>query len=380
MNDEFRMKDLGRLSYFLGLQAHYHTTCLFLNQHKYAEELLLAACMADCAPASTTLPLELQKVKGQEDLFDQPTHFRSLAGKLQYLTLTRPDIQFVVNLVCQRMHAPTIADFNLLKRIIRYIKGNVDYGISFSKNADFTLRAYSDSDYAGCQTTSRSTGGYCTFLWNNLISWSAKRQTSVSRSSNEAEYRCLSDTTAEVNWLRDLLANISMQLYHAPELYCNNLSAVYLSAHPTLHKKTKHFKVHYHYVREQVAEGTMVVYHIPAKYQLDDIFTKSLPLQVFTDLRHKLGVVSPPTQSLRGDVKSITTGLTENSVQQTRLGLEETIKPTAVCFLTISSNGNKEKILTPFALQRIEVMPNTAHHVVQTRNQFAALTSLILCC
>ncbi|XP_019099586.1 PREDICTED: uncharacterized protein LOC109132433 [Camelina sativa] len=303
MHDEFRMKDLGRLSYFLGLQAHYHTTGMFLNQHKYAEDLLLAASMADCAPASTPLPLELQKVKGQDDLFDQPTHFRSLAGKLQYLTLTRPDIQFAVNLVCQRMHAPTVADFSLLKRIIRYIKGTVDFGISFSKNADFTLRAYSDSDYAGCQTTSRSTGGFCTFLGNNLISWSAKRQNSVSRSSTEAEYRCLSDTAAEVNWIKDMLDNIGMPLTHAPELYCDNLSAVYLSANPTLHKKTKHFKVHYHYVREQVADGSMIVYHVPATHQLADIFTKSLPLQVFNDLRYKLGVVSPPTQSLRGGCK-----------------------------------------------------------------------------
>ncbi|XP_019093253.1 PREDICTED: uncharacterized protein LOC109129455 [Camelina sativa] len=239
LNKEFRMKDLGPLSYFLGLQAHYHPAGLFLNQHMYAEDLLLAAGMADCAPTSTPLPLELQKVKGQEDLFDQPTHFRSLAGKLQYLTLTRPNIQLTVHLVCQRMHAPTVADFNLLKRIIRYIKGTIDYGVSFSKNADFTLRAYNDSDYAGCPTTSRSIGGYCTFLGNNLISWSAKRQTSVSRSSTEAEYRCLSDTAAEVNWLRDLLANIGMPLTHAPELYCDNFSAVYLSANPTLHKKTK---------------------------------------------------------------------------------------------------------------------------------------------
>ncbi|XP_019082639.1 PREDICTED: uncharacterized protein LOC109125463 [Camelina sativa] len=215
--------------------------------------------MANCAPATTPLPLELQKVNGQEETFDQPTLFRSLAGKLQYLTLTRPDIQFAVNLICQRMHTPTVTDFNLLKRIIQYIKGTMDFGINFSTNADFTLRAYIDNDYAGCPTTSRSTGGFCTFLGNNLISWSAKRQTSVSCSSTEAEYRCLSDADAEVNWLMDLLQDIGMPVTHVPKLYCDNLSAVYLSANPTLHKKTKHFKVHYHYVREQVAEGSLIV-------------------------------------------------------------------------------------------------------------------------
>ncbi|XP_019097449.1 PREDICTED: uncharacterized protein LOC109131215 [Camelina sativa] len=166
--------------------------------------------ITDCAPAATPLPLELQKVKGQEDMFDNPTFFRSLVGKLQYLTLTRPDIQYAVNLVCQRMHSPTVADFSLLKRIIRYIKGTIDHGLSFSQNTDSTLRAYSDSDWGGCQSTSRSTGGFCTFLGSNIISWSAKRQPSVSRSSTGAEYRCLSDTAAEVNWIRDLLENIGM--------------------------------------------------------------------------------------------------------------------------------------------------------------------------
>ncbi|XP_019086485.1 PREDICTED: uncharacterized protein LOC109126947 [Camelina sativa] len=229
LNQEFHMKDLGRLSYFLGIQFYYHSAGLFLNQHKYAEDLLLAEGMVDCAPATTPLPLELQKVRGQDEQFDQPTLFRSLAGKLQYLTLTRPDIQFAVNLVCQRMHSPTVADFHLLKRIIRYIKGTIDYGITYSIDTDSTLRAYSDSDYAGCPTTSHSTGGFCTFLGKNLISWSAKRQTSVSRSSTEAEYRCLSDTAAEVTWLKDLLDNVGMPLSHVPELIFTDNDATGLS-------------------------------------------------------------------------------------------------------------------------------------------------------
>ncbi|KAG7594152.1 Reverse transcriptase RNA-dependent DNA polymerase [Arabidopsis thaliana x Arabidopsis arenosa] len=303
LSTEFRMKDMGQLSYFLGIQAHYHSKGLFLNQHKYAEDLLITAGMTDCAPMPTPLPLQLNKVAGQAQQFDNPTLFRSLAGKLQYLTLTRPDIQFAVNYVCQKMHSPTLADFNLLKRIIRYIKGTLDYGISFTPDTDFTLRAYSDSDWAGCQDTRRSTGGFCTFLGTNIISWSAKRQPTVSRSSTEAEYRCLSDTAAEIIWLKDLLLNIGMPLSQAPELYCDNLSAVYLSANPALHKQSKHFATHYHYVREQVAEGTLIVHHIPGTHQLADIFTKSLPVQAFCDLRYKLGVTSPPTPSLREDVK-----------------------------------------------------------------------------
>ncbi|XP_019099623.1 PREDICTED: uncharacterized protein LOC109132465 [Camelina sativa] len=282
--------------------------------------------MADCAPAATPLPVDLQKVKGQDKTFDQPTLFRSLAGKLQYLTLTRTDIQFVVNLICQRMHMPTVADFSLLKRIIRYIKGTVHYGVDFSKNADFTLRAYSDNDYAGCPTTSRLTGGFCMFLGNNLISWSAKRKISVSPRSTEAEYRCLSVTAAEVNWLMNLLANI-----------------VYLSANPTLHKKTKHFKVHYHYVREQVAEGSLV--------------------------QTWCAQSSHPNFVRGGDVKSVQ--------QQIKMGLE---KPTAICQLVLVTNGNKEEdSYVPCALYRTVKILQLAHATLQIQNRYAALASSISC-
>ena len=190
------MKDMGPLSYFLGLQAQFTSTNLFLNQEKYATDLLQAAGMLDCAPIPTPLPLQLDRVPHQDEYFSNPTYFRSLAGKLQYLTLTRPDIQFAVNLVCQKMHKPTVSHFHLLKRVLRYIKGTLKMGLTLESDTDSQMRAYCDSDWAGCQDTRRSTGGFYTFLGTNLISWSAKRQDSVSRSSTEAEYRTLSDTAA----------------------------------------------------------------------------------------------------------------------------------------------------------------------------------------
>src|SRR5690606_2485868 len=112
---KFRMKDMGPLSYFLGIQATFTSSGLFLNQEKYAQDLLQTAGMLHCAPMSTPLPLQLDRVPHQDELFSAPTYFRSLAGKLQYLTLTRPDIQYAVNFVCQKMHMPTVSDFHLLK-------------------------------------------------------------------------------------------------------------------------------------------------------------------------------------------------------------------------------------------------------------------------
>lgn len=154
--------------------------------------------MSNCTPMPTPLPLQLNKLPDQDILFSDLKYFRSLAGKLQYLTLTRPDLQYAVNHICQKMHAPSLSDFNQLHRILRYLKGTLNFGISFSKNTDFTLGAYNYSDWAGCPTTRRSTGGFCTFLGNNLISWSAKKQNSVARSSTETEYRALSETDCEL--------------------------------------------------------------------------------------------------------------------------------------------------------------------------------------
>ena len=139
-------------------------------------------------------------------------------------------------------------------------------------------------------------------MGSNIISWSAQKQQSVSRSSTEAEYRTLSDTAAEIVWLINLMEEIGIPQAIPPELFCDNLSAVYLSATPAMHKRSKHFEVDFHFVREKVALGKLIVHHIPSVQMLADIFTKSLATRSFQELRFKLGVVVSPTQSLRGDV------------------------------------------------------------------------------
>ena len=300
LNKTFKMKDMGNLSYFLGIQVQQNGNGLFLSQQKYAEDLLAVAAMSDCSPMPTPLPLDINRGTEKEELFSNPTYFRSLAGKLQYLTLTRPDIQFAVNFVCQKMHAPSVQDFHLLKRILRYVKGTVTMGISFNKDTDFKITAYSDSDWGGCPSTSRSTGGIATYLGSNLISWSSKKQSTISKCSTEAEYRSLSETASELTWLCLILKELVIPLPATPLLLCDNLSAVMLAANPSFHSKTKHFTRDYHYVREQVALGAVEVKHISNKFQIADIFTKSLPQESFRHFRGKLGVRFPPTQSLGG--------------------------------------------------------------------------------
>ena len=297
----FSMKDMGVPEYFLGIEMVTHQKGIFLHQKAYTEDILRQAQMFDCSPMPTPLPQRVENLDPSS--FPEPTYFRSLASKLQYLTITRPDIQFAANFICQRMHSPTVSDFGLLKRIMRYLKGTSELGLHIKKDLTMSLLAFCDSDWAGCQDTRRSTTGFCTFLGPNLVSWSAKRQETVSRSSTEAEYKALAATAQEITWLSQLLRDRRITQSDATLLLCDNLSAVYLSTNPALHKRSKHFDTDYHYIREQVALGLIETRHIPASLQVADIFTKSLPRQSYVDLRSKLGVAGPPTTSLRWDVR-----------------------------------------------------------------------------
>ena len=294
------MKDLGLPKYFLGVEIETHPGGLFLHQTAYAKDILHQASMSTCNSMPTPLP---QQIDNQDsELFSEPTYFRSLAGKLQYLTITRPDIQYAVNFVCQRMHAPTTADFSFLKRLLRYVKGTIHMGLHIRKDQNLALSAYRNSDWAGCKETRRSTTGFCTMLGPNLISWSAKRQETVSKSSTEAEYRALTAVAQELTWLSFLLRDLGVSQFHPTLVCCDNLSAVYLTANPALHNRSKHFDTDYHYIREHVALGLIETKHISATLRLADIFTKPLPRKAFVDLRTTLGVAEPPTTSLRGNV------------------------------------------------------------------------------
>jgi hypothetical protein len=174
------------------------------------------------------------------------------------------------------MNDPREPHLTTLKRLLRYLCGTVDYGLLLHRSSSAELVVYTNADWAGCLDTRRFTSGYAVFLGGNLVSWSSKRQPVVSRSSAEAEYRAVANGVAEASWLRQLLAELHTPLSRSTLIYCDNVSAVYLSTNPVQHQRTKHVKIDLHFVRDRVAIGEMRVLHVPTTSQFADIFTKGL--------------------------------------------------------------------------------------------------------
>ncbi|GJY28386.1 ribonuclease H-like domain-containing protein, partial [Tanacetum coccineum] len=267
LHAEFSMTDLGPLNYFLGISVTRNTSGMFLSQQKYATEVLERAGMLTCTPCRTPVDTD-SKLAATGDPVSDPTIYRRLAGALQYLTFTRPDISYVV----QQLYSSTTS----------------------------SLVAYSDADWAGCPTTLCSTSGYCVFLGNNLLSWSSKRQFTLSRSSAEAEYRGVANAVAETCWLRNLLRELHTPLSTATIVYCDKVSDVYLSSNPVQHQRTKHIEIDIHFLRDLVTTGHIRVLHVPSRYQYADIFTKGLPTALFDEFHDSLSVRSSSAQTAGG--------------------------------------------------------------------------------
>lgn len=215
--------------------------------------------MTKCKAIDTPLP-STQKLSVKDgDVLgpDDSTKYRSMVGALQYLTLTSPNISFAVNKVCQFLHAPTTVHWCAAKRILRYVQGTIHLGLKIGDSKSTTVSAFSDADWAGCVDDRRSIGGFAVFLGGNLISWAARKQATVSRSSTEVEYKVLANATAEMMWVQKLLVELGVP--HAPtaRLWCDNLGAKYLSANPVFHARTKHIEIDFHFVRERVAQGLL---------------------------------------------------------------------------------------------------------------------------
>ena len=240
---------MGNAHYFQGVEVTPTSMGLILSQHKYVLDILCRAGMSLCRPIDT--PASSFKIDLRfSELFSDLTRFQQIIGALQYLTFTRPDICYVVNKVCQFMHAPTESHWLAIKCILRYLKGTSSFGLHITCGFSSSLHGFLDADWPQSVVDHKYTSGYIFFLGTTPISWKSSKQRTVARSFAEAKYKALANGTAEVLWLRYLLSDLCFSPSFVTTIWCDNLGTTYLSANPIFHARTKHVEVDYHFIHD----------------------------------------------------------------------------------------------------------------------------------
>ncbi|GJY85378.1 retrovirus-related pol polyprotein from transposon TNT 1-94 [Tanacetum coccineum] len=227
MTNKFKMSMMGQMSFFLGLQISQSPKGIFINQSKYAFEMVKKYGLHSTDSVDTPM---IENKKLDEDLQGKQvdaTLYRGMIGSLMYLTASRPDLNYLVCLCARYQAKPTEKHLNAVKRIFRYLKGTINMGLWYSKDTGMSMTAYADADHAGCQDTRPSTSGSAQFLGDKLVSWSSKKQKCTAISSTEAEYIGLFGCCAQIQWMRSQLTDYGFQFNKIP-LYCDNKSAIAL--------------------------------------------------------------------------------------------------------------------------------------------------------
>ncbi|RVW52696.1 Retrovirus-related Pol polyprotein from transposon RE1 [Vitis vinifera] len=290
LSEEFEVKDLGNLKYFLGMEVARSRKGIVVSQRKYILDLLKETGMLGCKPIDT--PMDSQKKLGieKESTPVDRGRYQRLVGRLIYLSHTRPDIGFAVSAVSQFMHSPTEEHMEAVYRILRYLKMTPGKGLFFRKTENRDTEVYSDADWAGNIIDRRSTSGYCSFVWGNLVTWRSKKQSVVARSSAEAEYRALAQGICEGIWIKRVLSELGQTSSSPILMMCDNQAAISIAKNPVHHDRTKHVEIDRHFITEKVTSETVKLNYVPTKHQTADILTKALPRPNFEDLTCKLGL------------------------------------------------------------------------------------------
>ncbi|CAL2273919.1 unnamed protein product [Prunus armeniaca] len=297
LHDRFEMKDLGPLRYFLGIEVASSPKGYLLSQSKYAADVLQKAHITDTRVADTPLELNVRYSPSDGTPLDDPTLYRTIVGSLVYLTITRPDIAYAVHIVSQFVSSPTTLHWAAVIRILRYLRGTLFQSLLLPSTSTLELRAFSDASWASDPFDRKSTTGYCIFLGDSLISWKSKKQSVVSRSSAEAEYRAMASTAAEIVWLRWLLQDMGVSLSMPTLMYCDNKSAIQIAHNSVFHERTKHIELDCHFVRHHFQQGTISLPFVSSTMQLADFFTKSHTFARFRFLLSKLSMLNTVTST-----------------------------------------------------------------------------------
>jgi hypothetical protein len=284
------MKDLGLMHYFLGLEVWQSPEKIFLNQGKYAVEIMKRFNMLECKSMYTPMETKLKLLVDTSSELVNATLYRQIIGSFMYLTNTRPYICFVVNTLSQYLVEPRRVHLVAAKHVMRYLQGTLDCGLNYNGDHDFRLSGYIDSDWAGSVSDRKSTSG-CFNMGSAMISWQSRKQFSIAPSTAEEKYIVACSANCEAIWLRKLLTGLFDLEMEATMILCDNQSCIKMTENHVFHDKSKHIEIRYHYICDMVQRGAIKLQYVSTDEQVVDVLTKPLSRVKFEHFRENLGVV-----------------------------------------------------------------------------------------
>jgi hypothetical protein len=288
----FATTDKGELDYLLGIKITRDRSRGLVHMHQglFIAGLLERFNMTGCYPAPTP------QVLGAPTTDDQAADSRSvpyqnLVGALQYVvSATRPDVANAVRYLASHTHDHTQTHWRLAKRVLKYLAGTPELGLCYSRAGSSVPIAYSDADFANDSTDSKSVTGSVITLAGAAVVYVSRKQSLVGQSTTEVEYIAAAETAKNVIWIRELLEEMQLPIPTPTRLWVDNQSAIMVAARTSAHGRTKHIRLRYHFLQDEVASGTLHLDYINTKAQLADILTKALVEKQFIELRAGLGL------------------------------------------------------------------------------------------
>lgn len=291
MTSKFEMSDLGRRTYYLGIEVIQHDEGIVLTQSRYALKILEETGMKDCNLVHTPMETGLKLAKSENEKEVDATVFRKNVRCLRYLLHTRPDLSFCVGVLSRYIQSSRESHEAAMKQFLRYLKGIITFGLNFKRRMEIPrLVGYSDSSHNVDPDDGRSTTGNVFYLGESPISWCSQKQDIVALSSREAEFMAGAEAAKQAVWLQDLLSEITWTLCEKVTIRIDNKSVIALTKNPVFHGRSKHIQRRYHFIRECVENGQIEVDHVPRSEQKEDILTKTLGRIKFKEMRELIGV------------------------------------------------------------------------------------------
>jgi Reverse transcriptase (RNA-dependent DNA polymerase) len=281
LSEEFEMKILGGLNYFLGIEVSRNKMGIFISQRKYILDLLAEVGMLDYKPADTPM---VQNVKLCVDPDQIPTNkdqYQRIMGKLIYLSHTRPDIAYAVGVVSQFIHNPKEEHIEAVTRILKNLKGTPGKGITFEKYGHANIEEYLDADWVGNVVDRKSTARYFIFVGGNIVTWRSKKQNVVALSSAEAEFWGMVKGICDLLWLKKLVSKLGFEPKDPMKLFCDNKAAIDISHNPVQHDRTKHIEVDRYFIKEKLDSNIIALPFLRSHEQVANILTKAVSSKIF---------------------------------------------------------------------------------------------------